>query len=159
MSLLYDYKESEKDNYLIYFNQELNKYRKEFYNAPVESISQSVSIGAYKQYCLDDTNSLVLAKRCPPSVHAIARYNYLAHKNGEDNLKTYSGKIKYYNIAISTKQTGYFGFPAGELPSWAPKMDKLTQWTKNVIDPINRFMDALKLQHVNATGVTQLSLF
>jgi hypothetical protein len=45
------------------------------------------------------------------------------------------------------------------LPSWAPPIDKLTQWQKNVIDPINRFLIALKLPQVGATGMQQLSLF
>ena len=55
--------------------------------------------------------------------------------------------------------TGYFGFPAGELPEWAPKMDKLKQWEKTIIDPINRFLEVMKIPLVDPSNVVQLSLF
>ena len=54
---------------------------------------------------------------------------------------------------------GYFGYPSGELPSWAPEMDKYTQWQKNVIDPINRFLEVMKIPLVNASNGVQLDLF
>ena len=160
-SLMFEYEVKNKSIYLMQFNAKLADYRKQFYNAPLEDISQSVGVGAYKKYVIDDEDQLVLGKQCPVSVHAIARFNYLAHKNGEDNKKTYSGKIKYYNIVIGMnyKNTGYFGFPAGELPKWAPKMDKLTQWQKNVIDPINRFLEVMNIPLANASNVFQYSLF
>ena len=156
-SLMFEYEVKNKSIYLMQFNAKLTDYRKQFYNAPVEDISQSVGVGAYKKYVIDDENELVLGKQCPVSVQAIARFNYLAHKNGEDNKKTYSGKIKYYNITIgmNSKNTGYFGFPAGELPEWAPKMDKQTQWQKNVIDPINRFLEVMDIPLANAGNVFQ----
>jgi len=163
-SLMFDFDDStpeKRDEYILYFNDKLNEYRKEFYQAPTEDISQSVGSGDYKKYVIDDTENLVLAKGCPVSVHSIARFNYLAHKNGEDHLKFYSGKIKYYNIrtGMNKDDTGYFGFPSGELPSWAPKVDKLKQWEKTVIDPINRFLEVMKIPLVNASNVVQLALF
>ena len=88
----------------------------------------------------------------------IKHHNYLAHKNNEDNKKQYTGKIKYYNIAIG-ENTDYFGFPAGELPTWAPKMDKMTQWRKTVIEPINRFLEVIGIPKVNAGTAQQISLF
>jgi hypothetical protein len=158
-SLMFEYDEENKDEYLMYFNQKLADFKREFYNAPVEDISQSVGVGDYKKYVIDDENALELGKQCPVSVQAIARFNYLAHKNGEDNKKQYAGKIKYYNIRINEKLEGYFGFPAGELPEWAPQIDKLTQWKKNVIDPINRFLEVMEIPLANPTGTVQLSLF
>lgn len=159
LMLLYDYEPENANEFMLLFNSKLAEYRKKFYKSGVEDISQSVGIGNYKKYVEDDTNSLLLYSRCPVSVHSIARYNYMAHKNGQDNLKTYSGKIKYYNMRINRNTTGYFGYPSGELPSWAPPVDKLTQWQKNVIDPINRFLIALQLPLVGSTGVQQLPLF
>lgn len=163
-SLMFEYNEDHKEEYMMSFNEKLREYKKEFYNAPLEDISQSIGIGAYKKYVVDDTNQLIFGKQCPVSVKAIARFNYLAHKNGEDNKKVYSGKIKYYNININNMSgkkalIDYFGFPAGELPEWAPKMDKLTQWTKTVIDPINRFLEVMNIPLANPTGAVQLSLF
>lgn len=160
-SLMFEFDESTEESrmaFITVFNEKLSKYRKQFYSANIEDISQSIGIGDYKKYVIDDKNFLTLGKQCPVSVHAIARYNYLAHKNGEDNKCIYSGKIKYYNIAIGNN-TGYFGFPAGDLPEWAPQMDKLTQWQKNVIAPINRFLEVMKIPLVSASNVIQLELF
>ena len=87
----------------------------------------------------------------------------MAHKNGEDDKRIYSGKIKYYNIILGRQGKkpviGYFGFPAGEIPSWAPPMDKQTQWKKNVIDPINRFLEVMDIPLATASEFIQLSLF
>lgn len=162
-SLMFDFDDStaEKRNaYIEEFSAKLAEYRRQFIKAPYEDISQSVGIGNYEKFVIDDTSFLTLGKGCPVSVHSIARYNYLAHKNGEDNKRIYTGKIKYYNIRLGGKdQIGYFGYPSGELPSWAPEMDKYTQWQKNVIDPINRFLEVMKIPLVNASNVVQLDLF
>ena len=158
-SLLFEYDINDKENYMIVFNQKLADWRKKFYNAPIEDISQSIGVGDYKKYVIEDEDSLILGKQCPVSVQSVARFNYLAHKNNEDNKKIYSGKIKYYNIAINEKLTGYFGFQAGELPDWAPQIDKITQWKKTVIDPINRFLEVMEIPLANPSGTVQLSLF
>ena len=163
-SLMFDFDDSTQDKreeYIMYFNDKLSEYRRQFYQAPIEDISQSIGVGNYKKYVIDDTNQLLLGKQCPVSVQSVARFNYLAHKNGDDSKKFYSGKIKYYNIRTSMGKSdyGYFGFPAGELPEWAPQIDKLTQWEKTVIDPINRFLEVMKIPLVNASNVVQLELF
>jgi hypothetical protein len=155
---MFEYDEQNKQEYIMLFNQKLANYRREFYKAPLEDISQSVGVGDYNKYVIDDTDALIFGKQCPVSVKAIARFNYLAHKNNEDNKKQYTGKIKYYNIAIG-ENTDYFGFPAGELPTWAPKMDKMTQWRKTVIEPINRFLEVIGIPKVNAGTAQQISLF
>ena len=163
-SLMFDFDDStpeKREEYIMLFNEKLANYRQKFYEADLEDISQSIGTGDYKKYVIDDTNQLILGKQCPVSVQSVARFNYLAHKNGDDSKKFYSGKIKYYNIrtGLNKNDTGYFGFPAGELPSWAPKMDKLAQWQKTVIDPINRFLEVMKIPLVNASSVVQLELF
>lgn len=161
-SLMFDYDDKHKDEYIMEFNQKLNDYRKEFFKAEYEDISQSVGVGAYSKYVVEDEDNLIFEKQCPVSVKSIARFNWLAHKNGEDNKKIYSGKIKYYNISIGegkNRVIDYFGFPAGELPKWAPEMDKTTQWKKTVIDPINRFLEVMNIPLVNETGTIQFMLF
>ena len=73
-----------------------------------------------------------------------------------------NGKIKYYNIRLSNNKnvsSGYFGFPSGELPDWAPKIALDIQWEKTIVDPINRFLEVMDLPLVNSAGVMQLSLF
>lgn len=152
-----------KYEYVGHFNELLSKKRTEFINAPIIEISQSVGIGDYKKYVIDDTDNLIFAPKCPVSVKAIARYNYLAHKNNQDNLRTISGKIKYYCVRDSYNprkkdDINYFGYPAGELPSWADKIDLETQWDKNVIIPINRFLSVMGIQEANPIYGVQQSL-
>lgn len=148
-----------KDEYVFYFKDKLNECRKEFYAAPIEDISQSVGIGAYKKFVIDDEETFNVAKGCPLSVKAIALYNHLAFKHNEKSRRTVSGKIKYYNIRLSDKQTGYFGYPAGELPEWAPKIDKQTQWQKTIIEPINRFLEVMNFPLMTSSTSMQLNLF
>lgn len=151
----------DKDAYMVYFNDKLSEYKKQFYTAEPETISESVGIGDYKKYVLNDTDEFRLASGTPLSVHAIARFNYLAHKHGQDSIKMISGKIKYYNIRTGYKkdQTGFFGYPSGQLPDWAPPIDLQTQWCKTVVTPINRFLEVLQIPQADPTGVIQPTLF
>lgn len=161
-SLVYEAGSMEKQTYMLYFNDKLSKWKTKFWNAPIEDISQSIGIGQYKKYVIDDKDELVFAKKAPVSVKCAGRYNYLAHKNNQDNKRMMSGKIKYYNICLGggkKKEIDYFGYPAGELPDWAPPCDKPTQWQKNVIEPLNRFLEAMNLPLVSGSGVLQFDLF
>lgn len=149
------------NNYAIYFNQLLNKYKHNFMNAHFQEISNSVSIGDYKKYVIDDTETLELAPKCPTSVKAIARFNWLAHKNGKDSLKQMTGKIKYYYIKTGPKEKDidYFGYPIGMDESWFPSPDRNTCWNKNVIIPLNRFVSLIGMPELTSDGSVQLSLF
>lgn len=161
--LMFDFDENYKEEFILEFNEKLKQYKKRFWNAPYEDISQSVGIGDYKKFVIDDTNMLEFEKRVPPSVHAIARFNYLAKKNNENQKCVYSGKIKYYNIRIGQQRKnptmGFFGFPSGELPEWRPEMDKMVQWEKTVIKPINRFLEVMNIPLASAHDQIQMSLF
>lgn len=157
-SLMFDYDVDKRQEYILEFNNKLSDYRRKFYQAPIEDISQSVGVGEYSKYVIDDKNTLKFEKHVPVSVQAIARYNYLAHQNGQDNLIQYSGKIKYYNISIG-KEIGFFGYPSGQLPQWAPPMNKGEQWKKTIIEPINRFLEVMDIPKVCAGQAQQMVLF
>ena len=160
-SLMFEVGTMSKQEYIMLFNYKLQEWRRKFYTAPIEDISQSVGVGAYKKYVIADEEELILGKQCPVSVHAIARYNHLAYKNGEKNKRQFSGKIKYYNtrLGLMSKNSAYFGFPAGEYPSWAPPIDKMLQWKKTIIEPINRFLEVMKIPNINESDYTQLTMF
>ena len=156
--LIYDYSKMTHDEFVYFFADKLNEYKKEFYAANVDDISQSIGVNGYKKFVIDDENALQFNKGATPGVKGCARYNYLAHKNGEDDKRIYSGKMKYYNIRINAKTTDFFAYPFGECPKWAPRMDYGTQWDKTVIQPINRFLEVMKIPLANIGGI-QIGLF
>lgn len=157
--LMFKLSSDNKEEFTMEFIDKIQRLRREFYSAPIEYISQSVNIGNYKKFVIDDKNSLQFGPGCPASVHAIARYNYLAHKNGHDDLTQKSGKIKYYNILVGNNGNGFFGYPSGQLPEWAPKMNKIVQWDKTVITPINRFLEVMGIPKLLPSDAQQMSLF
>lgn len=157
--LMFKLNSHNKEEFVYEFIDKIQRLRQDFYRSDTEYISQSVNIGNYKKFVIDDTDQLLFEKGCPTSVHAIARYNYLAHKHGQDNLITYSGKIKYYNILMPNGQSGFFGFPSGQLPVWAPPVNKLVQWEKTVIKPINRFLEVMGIPVLLPSEAQQMSLF
>lgn len=156
--LLYNYHSDKRDEFIYMINDKLAKYYKEFRAASIDDISQSVGVGDYKKYVVDDKDQLIFNNHCPFSVKAAARYNHLAYKNGRSDLKIVSGKIKYYNIRVG-KENDYFGFPYGECPDFAPQVDYATQWQKNVIDPVNRFLVAMDIPKINSMNYIQVGLF
>lgn len=158
-SLLFESPNMSKDDYILYFNDKLKNWKKKFYSAEPEQISASINVGSINKYTEEWQENLIFKKRAPVSVKAAARYNHLAYKNGEGDKFISSGKIKYYNIRLSDKVGDYFGFPAGEFPSWAPPMDKQTQWSKTVIEPINRFLEVMDIPKMNCNNIIQYDLF
>lgn len=157
--LMFELNSHNKEEFTMEFIHTMQQLRREFYMSDLEYISQSVNIGNYKKFVIDDKDSLEFEKGCPPSVHAIARYNYLAHKNGHDDLIVRSGKIKYYNTKLSENRNGFFGYPSGMLPDWAPPMNKIVQWEKTVIGPINRFLEVMDIPKLLPSETQQMSLF
>lgn len=156
--LLYKYDEDHKEEFIFTFNNRLAEMYREFKSAPIDDISNSVGVGDYKKYVLNDKEKLEFAPRAPFSVKAAARYNHLANIAGRADLKIMSGKIKYYNIKVG-RNDDYFGFPAGECPDFAPPIDYGIQWRKNVIDPVNRFLTAMNIPNIGPTNRIQASLF
>ena len=152
---------TDMNDYYLLFNQHLAEFRKQFFDAHFQDISNSVSIGDYKKFVYDDKDALSVAPGCPVSVKAIAMFNHLAHKNGKDNMRITSGKIKYYYIRTGPKKddVSYFGYPAGTDEEWFPKCDRTICWEKNIIIPINRFANVIGMSEVNADNTYQLSLF
>lgn len=157
--LMFELNSHNKEEFTMEFIHTMQQLRREFYMSDLEYISQSVNIGNYKKFVIDDKDSLEFEKGCPPSVHAIARYNYLAHKNGHDDLIVRSGKIKYYNTKLGENRNGFFGYPSGMLPDWAPPMNKIVQWEKTVIGPINRFLEVMDIPKLLPSETQQMSLF
>lgn len=154
-----------KDEYWLYLNNMMSDYKKKFLRAPIEEISQTVGVNAYFKYILNDKDELKIGAKCPPGPKAIALYNHLAYKAGRGDLYVVSGKVKYYNIREG-KNTSFFGYPSGKLPTFAPKMDKTIQWQKTMLEPINRFLEVMQFPMLTtgqvcegAPEAMQMSLF
>ena len=67
---MFDFDDStnqKREEYIMFFNDKLSEYRRQFYQAPEEDISQSIGTGDYKKYVIDDTNQLLLGKGTPVS--------------------------------------------------------------------------------------------
>lgn len=161
-SIMFDSpKYTDMNEYAMFFNKKLNDHKNNFMSVHFQEISNSVSIGDYNKYVVDDEEKLELAPKCPTSVKAIAMFNYLAHKNGQDNLRMFSGKIKYYYIKTGGRKDdiGYFGYPIGLDEPWFPEPSRITCWEKNVIVPLNRFVSLIGMPELNSAGTFTPSLF
>lgn len=154
-------KYNNKNEYALYFNDILREKKAQFIAADIQDISNSVSIGDYKKYVIDDKDALRLRGQCPVSVKAAARFNWMAHKNGQDNLRAVSGKIKYYYINGDGNKgaADYFGYPIGIKEQWFPKPAIQLCWEKNVIVPLNRFTALIGMPELTADCSVTLSLF
>ena len=58
MSLMYDYDEDNKVEYIQKLNAKLKQYKQEFWCADAEDISQSIGVGSYKTYVLNDEDEI-----------------------------------------------------------------------------------------------------
>lgn len=156
--LIYEYSEMGHQEFVYFLADKLHEFKKQFYAAPIDDISQSIGVNGYQKYVINDETALEFRPHATPGVKGCARYNYLAHKAGADDKRIYSGKMKYYNIRISPKATDFFAYPFGECPEWAPKIDLLTQWEKTIITPINRFLEVMKIPQATTGGI-EIGLF
>lgn len=129
----------------------LRKTKEEFKIQQPEMISTGTQISDYDKYVLGDTKELILALKCPAHVRASGHYNLLLNNS---KLKTkYSlirsqEKIRWYYA--KTKQNdpegkfNVFAHPQGVFPvEFAPPIDYDAQFNKVILDPINRFIEAM----------------
>jgi hypothetical protein len=129
----------------------LRKTKEEFKIQQPEMISMGTQISDYDKYILGDTTELVIASKCPAHVRASGHYNLLLNNS---KLKTKysmirsSEKIRWYYA--KTRQNdpegkfNVFGHPQGVFPvEFAPAIDYDAQFNRVILDPINRFIEAM----------------
>ena len=130
------------------FTQELKSIKKEFRAQQAENISLAVQINNYEKFILNDTTGFEVAKACPIHVRAAGYHNYLlnASKYKDKYPLLRSGeKIRFYFVATkNSAENNVFGFSQGTLPyEFAPPIDFDEQFTKTILDPINRFIEVM----------------
>ena len=152
-----------KDFRIVEFAGILKKYKEEFKLKNIEDVSPSSSIGDYEKHVLQDKEKLVLEKGCPIHVRAAATHNFALYnsKYKKKYQPIRSGeKVKYYHVKTSKDESVVFGFISGAFPvEFAPPMDYDLQFNKNIVQPINRFIEAMGFSAVSSQLVVSTQLF
>lgn len=130
------------------FVRELKSIKKEFKIQEPRAISASVNINNYEKFILNDTTGFEVAKACPIHVRASGYYNYLLNNSkfkSKYSLIRSSDKINYYFVKTkSLAENNVFGYPQGTFPyEFAPPIDHDEQFTKTILDPMNRFIEVM----------------
>jgi DNA polymerase elongation subunit (family B) len=138
----------------------LKEYKQQFILQNPDDIAKSMSIGEYEKYCLEDKKQITLAEKCPINVRAAAVYNHQLQKSkskGKYNLIKTGDKIKFY---YSKSDEQIFGFLPGNYPhEFAPQVDYDLQFEKVIVEPFNRFIEALGYSPVPGNLIYARSLF
>ena len=149
-----------KDLQYIDVVKKLKEYKKEFVMQNPEQISKTQSLGDYEKYVLEDKNEIRLAEKCPMNNRAAAVYNHkLLNSKWKTkyNLIKTSDKMKYY---YSTSKEEVFGYLPNNYPlEFAPPVDYDKQFQTVIIDPFNRFIEAIGLNAVPGNLIVCKSLF
>jgi DNA polymerase elongation subunit (family B) len=153
-----------KDFSVMEFASLLKKHKEEFKLKNIEDIAAANAIGDYEKYVLMDRDKIVLEKACPIHVRAAANYNYML--NNSKYKKKYqpirSGeKVKYYHVKThKDDDQNIFAFVPGAFPvEFAPPIDHDVQFSKSIIQPINRFVEAMGFAPVSPQIIVPSQLF
>ena len=130
------------------FVKELKNIKKEFKVQEAKNISAAVNVNNYEKFVLNDVTSLEVAKACPIHVRASAYHNYLLNNSKYKDkypLLRSGDKVNYYFVKTkSLAENNVFSYPQGRFPyEFAPPIDYDEQFTKTILDPINRFIEVM----------------
>jgi DNA polymerase elongation subunit (family B) len=130
------------------FVQELKSIKKDFKAQEPENISAGIAVNNYEKFILNDTTGLEVAKACPIHVRASAYHNYLLNNSKYKDkypLLRSGDKVRFYFVKTkSAMDNNVFAFAQGSYPyEFAPPIDYDEQFTKTILDPINRFIEVM----------------
>jgi hypothetical protein len=141
----------------------LKKYKEEFKLKNLEDISHASSIGDYDKHVLQDKDTLTIGKGCPIHVRGAGIYNHTLYNSKFRNKyeAIHSGeKIKYYHVKTKDDATNVFSYIPGSFPvEFAPQIDYDMQFNKSIIQPINRFVEAMGFSPISFNLVSSTQLF
>lgn len=150
---------------LVYGNlvNKLKEARARFAMQSPNDISKSFKISDYEKYIHNDKGPTIefTAATCPFHVRGAAVYNNMLYNDAAKYKSKYSfirqgDKIKFYY----TKGGGVFSFIPDAFPlEFAPKMDVDEQFTKMVLDPLNRIIGIMGFSDVPKTLTYSSGLF
>jgi len=136
------------------FIGELKKIKKEFKVQEPENISNAVNVNNYEKFILNDATALEVAKGCPIHVRACAYHNYLLNSTKYKDkypLLRSGEKVRMYFVKTKNHmENNVFAYSQGTYPyEFAPPIDYDEQFTKTILDPINRFIEVMGHNKVN----------
>ena len=126
----------------------LKEIKNEFKVQSPDQISVGTSVNNLEKFIVNDTDKFEVAKGCPMHVRASGYHNYLLNKSkykAKYSLIRSSEKIKYYYVKVKNEhENNVFGYLNGSYPyEIAPPVDFDEQFNRVILDPINRFIEAM----------------
>ena len=142
----------------------LSEAKKQFKMAKIDEISFNKRTNNIEKYIVDDHIEFQFGLKCPPNVKAAGYYNFLLNNNKKYKSKYRmignGEKLKIYHAVDPNGISDMFSYLPGDHPyEFAPQVDYETQFEKSIIDPLNRVLTAVGLQHINRNLIYSTSLF
>jgi DNA polymerase elongation subunit (family B) len=130
------------------FVTELKAIKKDFKAQQPENISAGISVNNMEKFILNDSTGLEVAKGCPIHVRASGYHNYLLNNSKYKDkypLLRSGDKVRFYFVKTkSSMDNNVFAYAQGAYPyEFAPPIDYDEQFTKTILDPINRFIEVM----------------
>jgi DNA polymerase elongation subunit (family B) len=160
--LEYIFREKNKLN-LREFAEILKKEKQAFTVENIENVSFSSSISDYEKGISDDRDKFIVNPHCPIHVRAAGYHNYMLNKSKwkkKYQLVKSGDKIRYYYAKAERGEENVFGYLPGNFPvEIAPPVDYDTQFSKGLIEPLNRFISAIGLPPISSEIIVRTQLF
>jgi len=142
----------------------LSESKKQFKMAKIDEIAFNKRTNNIEKYIVDDHIEFQFGLKCPPNVKAAGYYNFLLNNNKKYKSKYRmignGEKLKIYHAIDPNGISDMFSYLPGDHPyEFAPQVDYETQFEKSIIDPLNRVLTAVGLQHINRNLIYATSLF
>lgn len=155
--------DKKRDFSISEFTGMLKKHKEEYKLKNIEEICMASSIGDYEKFVLQDKQKLVLEKGCPIHVRAAAIYNFTVNNSKYRNkyqLIRSGEKVKYYHAKSARDEDNVFAFISGAFPvEIAPPLDHDAQFNKSIVQPINRFVEAMGFSSISPKLAVSTQLF
>jgi len=126
----------------------LKDIKSEFKIQKTDQIAIGTSVNNIEKFIINDTSKFEVAKGCPMHVRAAGYHNYILNNSkykAKYSLIRSSEKIKFYYVKTKNEaENNVFGYLNGAYPyEIAPPVDFDEQFNRVILDPINRFIEAM----------------
>lgn len=113
-----------------------------------DAISIGTSVNNIEKFILNDSTNFEVGKGCPMHVRAAGYHNYLLNNSKyktKYSLIRSGEKIKFYFVATKSEaENNVFGYLNGAYPyEIAPPINYDEQFNRTILDPVNRFIEAM----------------